>query len=178
MTISSAQKTDIINQYVVAIKARREIREQAQKRNASDIGDRELALKVAPMVIGKTLAKKHKLPEVTGAKFEETYVGNKQRYTACLTVTCGELSLRVPAEQIPALKRVVDLKEKQENLKKDLCKEIVFLSELLENGKLSSWGTYAGRRLDLAKDQKATELQLRPLIEDFVQSCRPVVCKI
>ena len=110
--------------------------------------------------------------------FVATLKARLNDYADCLTVQGQDASLRVPYSKVPELKSFENKQEEREVLKKELCQEIEFLSGLQGNRRLSAYVAYVGRRLDLGKDQVATDAQLRPLIEDFIQSCRPVVCKI
>lgn len=181
MPITHEQKADIGQKYLVAMKARIETREKAQKEAlayAEELDSKGTEIRA----IALKLVEKYSMDssDVVVAKLEEEYSGELQKRIHFLKIRLGNMiSLTIPESMVPGLAKRREQCYKKKVLSRELCTEIEFLHDLIRSSRVAQFQANVARLW--APKSKAVVIsatELKMLIEDFILSARPAVCKV
>ena len=179
MPLTHEQKADLGNRYLSAIKDRTAIRTKAKVRAETEgKAARKRADGRLPELACAWL-KKHKLSveSFICAALESAYTSRE--YIDVLQIQTNEGIYKPSRGQFPELAKTSSELDRLKALNRDLCSEIGFLDDLCDSGAIAAFQTYVSRLWSPAsKSVMIGDIVLKKILEDFIQTRRPFVCKL
>ena len=170
MPITQAQRVEIGAWYVSEIKRRIGVRnaEAGRVQVAQAEKEREGVLRS----YGERVAKAHKLGTVTGVSESNERIGAD--YEKGIRVYTADATLTIKIDAVAGLRSELARATRPIEVAKDRCREVEFLTSVTTRAAIAGFQSYVAT---LATDKPA-EAALKTMLDDYLTSRRPAVCKI
>jgi hypothetical protein len=179
MPFTHEQKCDAGQRLLAEVNRRIDVRKKAKEIADNIAGG--LAHDRAELIKGcsERWLKTHKITAPLFKPADEDSHHLRERYTPCLRMATETGCYSVNLAEFPAFEQNTADTKAAAKRKQELCAEIEFLHCLLAPNVVAAFQSHVARLVSLPhKDSRIGESELRPIIEGFIDSRRPVVCTL
>lgn len=169
MPITAEQKANIGQRYVELIKARIKTRSDSHtKRETKETWRLPLAA-LAARRFG------YKADHVVSCDTTNEWNGTERVHRLQIALV-DKVIISVPSADVPGFNEALKKAQEDSDLARELCQEIAFLTSRLSD--ISAFQAYVGKLWAPANKSPISEATIKAMLEDFLTSKRPAVCKV